>query len=1157
MEYAEGGELFDYIIKKDHLSENESRNIFHQIIDAVEYLHEMGICHRDLKPENILLDSSHKNIKIIDFGLSNLYYTNYHGEENISKDCEIELLETPCGSPGYTPPEMVLGNSYNGALSDIWSCGIILYAMLCGSFPFDDDSEQILYSKIIKGKFYFPLNILLSKEAKNLIKKILVVNPMHRANISDIKNDPWFAKDYKPIYGLFLPIQEIPIDNSIVEEMEKRGYKKKEIIKNVKDNRHNEITTCYYLLVKKFRRIGIDTVNDLISPCFIKYISEQNEKIKDLKNYKNLINLKLIFDKLKVEEIQKMMKKLDKEMIKKIKEKDSLKEIQRKYFENVSKILKKEKNKEEKKEYDKDKEKIKEVNEGNNKNERIKNNTIEINPRQETNINQHINNCSQKKEDNLKFLNNSNISKLKENQFKNFKNIILSSLHKNKKFKKLKKIKGKHRRIIKNIKNVKLNSYSLEKSSNSHNIKELNSIFSKKDANFSICLPHKDNDLEIINKTDKNCISQVINTSRMNTDRINMEKYFSIKQNIRTANRKGIIPLFQKFTLDCNKSKIVDNKKIFKANQRFMNRVVKNSKTKGNNPYNLNKNLKLKKNNNKINYSLKNITTKNQLGKNISIQKEKGNMSYRCVNKDKILIDNTISKILTVSEEKSNSHSKGKGKFHISIPFTNPSRNKYLITNKIKKNKINRELINYSFINQKMKNYFENKNKKIKELRINTNKSKENNNINFSININLNLNQIKNSLKERDKTSPKLINKIRPFKGIKLNLKKINNNIYQIYRNSLTSTERMNVDNFFKIKQDIIFNKKNNFTPKNKNLINKINNNILNHSKNNNSISKEEYIINKNRNKRHRKQEYKQKSFMNQNTKMRIFTNSLSKIFPYLKSMNCLKKKTLIKRSPNMNKNSITLNNNSDSLKINKTNIDINYTTIIPNKRYIKNSKLEQIKQNQKLLNSKILNHLTNNADIAEIPINHYNSLNQEKYNLIKSPVDSNTRMKPLNLKGTFKENKNLYTCKCLTMRGEQSKNKILTSINDELSQNGNTEIKKQKKDDKYTINIINKVSPNKNLNNNNEIFETTPFKIKDILLTQLPRYNITINQKISKNNFFVFHCLKGVLKVIVELSQIKGSNYIYVHIKSLNGSQKDFLHLKRQILAIIRNYHI
>ena len=171
MEYAEGGELFDYIIKEDHLSEDETRNIFHQIIDAIDYMHKMGICHRDLKPENILFDSSHTKIKIIDFGLSNLYYTNISNIK-INKNINVEecgdLLETPCGSPGYAPPEMVMGNSYNGLLTDIWSSGIILYVMLCGSFPFDDDSEQILYSKIVKGKFKFPKEITLSNEVKNL-----------------------------------------------------------------------------------------------------------------------------------------------------------------------------------------------------------------------------------------------------------------------------------------------------------------------------------------------------------------------------------------------------------------------------------------------------------------------------------------------------------------------------------------------------------------------------------------------------------------------------------------------------------------------------------------------------------------------------------------------------------------------------------------------------------------------------------------------------------------------------------------------------------------------------------------------------------------------------------------------------------------------------
>ena len=141
MEYAENGELFDYIISKGKLTEYESNKFFHQIIDSIDYIHKMGICHRDLKPENMLLDNNN-DLKLIDFGLSNLYYKN-------------ELIKTPCGSPGYASPEMLRGENYNGLLSDIWSCGIVLYVMLFGYLPFDDNTENGLYEKIIIGLILF------------------------------------------------------------------------------------------------------------------------------------------------------------------------------------------------------------------------------------------------------------------------------------------------------------------------------------------------------------------------------------------------------------------------------------------------------------------------------------------------------------------------------------------------------------------------------------------------------------------------------------------------------------------------------------------------------------------------------------------------------------------------------------------------------------------------------------------------------------------------------------------------------------------------------------------------------------------------------------------------------------------------------------------
>ena len=294
MEYAEGGELFNYILEKKYLSEDESRNIFQQIIDAVYYLHQIGVCHRDLKLENILFSTKKKDkIKIIDFGLSNLYLTGVNSE-NPALAFGADFLETPCGSPGYTPPEMILGCKYDGLLTDIWSSGIILYSMLCGFLPFDDPSEEKLYSKIIKGEFLFPSHINISEDAKLLIGKILVVNPRLRANIKDIRRSPWFLKDYKPTLGLYISIREIPVSNIIIEEMEKNGFDKNKIIDNIKNNRHNKITTFYYLLVNKFHNEGIETESDLISNTFYNYLKEQDLKNKLTKKGEKPISLKIM-----------------------------------------------------------------------------------------------------------------------------------------------------------------------------------------------------------------------------------------------------------------------------------------------------------------------------------------------------------------------------------------------------------------------------------------------------------------------------------------------------------------------------------------------------------------------------------------------------------------------------------------------------------------------------------------------------------------------------------------------------------------------------------------------------------------------------------------------------------------------------------------------
>ena len=180
MEYCEGGELFNYIVKNRRLSEEEAAFFYFQLINGLEYIHSLGIVHRDLKPENLLLTSEHL-LKIIDFGLSN-YFKN--GQKN--------LLSTPCGSPCYASPEMVGGKKYNGFKIDIWSSGIILYAMLCGYLPFEDKDNDVLFEKILECKLIFPKYI--SNIAKDLMEKILVTDPDIRINISEIKKHPFYLK---------------------------------------------------------------------------------------------------------------------------------------------------------------------------------------------------------------------------------------------------------------------------------------------------------------------------------------------------------------------------------------------------------------------------------------------------------------------------------------------------------------------------------------------------------------------------------------------------------------------------------------------------------------------------------------------------------------------------------------------------------------------------------------------------------------------------------------------------------------------------------------------------------------------------------------------------------------------------------------------------
>ncbi len=177
MEYAEGGELFDYIVNKSRLSEKEAAFFYYQLIEGIEFLHKRKIAHRDLKPENLLLDKDCKTIKIVDFGLSN-FYADSEGKEI--------MLKTACGSPCYAAPEMVEGSKYVGYTVDVWSSGITLYAMICGYLPFEESETSLLYQKILKGFYEIPS--FLSIDAVRIVKGLLTVDPKERLTFDGIKS---------------------------------------------------------------------------------------------------------------------------------------------------------------------------------------------------------------------------------------------------------------------------------------------------------------------------------------------------------------------------------------------------------------------------------------------------------------------------------------------------------------------------------------------------------------------------------------------------------------------------------------------------------------------------------------------------------------------------------------------------------------------------------------------------------------------------------------------------------------------------------------------------------------------------------------------------------------------------------------------------------
>uniref|UniRef100_A0A8C1P1Q9 non-specific serine/threonine protein kinase n=1 Tax=Cyprinus carpio TaxID=7962 RepID=A0A8C1P1Q9_CYPCA len=233
MEYASGGEVFDYLVAHGRMKEKEARAKFRQIVSAVQYCHQKCIVHRDLKAENLLLDAD-MNIKIADFGFSNEFTMG-------------NKLDTFCGSPPYAAPELFQGKKYDGPEVDVWSLGVILYTLVSGSLPFDGQNLKELRERVLRGKYRIPF--YMSTDCENLLKKFLILNPTKRGSLEQIMKDRWMNvghedDELKP----YVDPQPDYKDPRRTEIMLQLGFSQEEIEESLIKQKYNEVMATYLLL---------------------------------------------------------------------------------------------------------------------------------------------------------------------------------------------------------------------------------------------------------------------------------------------------------------------------------------------------------------------------------------------------------------------------------------------------------------------------------------------------------------------------------------------------------------------------------------------------------------------------------------------------------------------------------------------------------------------------------------------------------------------------------------------------------------------------------------------------------------------------------------------------------------------------------------------
>ncbi|KAH8116297.1 kinase-like domain-containing protein [Phellopilus nigrolimitatus] len=277
LEYVEGGELFDYMCERGRLPASEALDYFQQLIGAVHYCHRLSIAHRDLKPENLLLDKD-KILKVADFGMA-----AWQGGNN------SDLLKSACGSPHYAAPEVISKLPYDGLISDVWSCGVILYVLLAGKLPFDGDDWDVILLRVGTGRFDMPRDI--DPGAQDLLRKMLEKDVAKRITISDILVHPWYTSQAPRVPSVLPSLDDYsgPISNACDIDVDILGNLRtlwhdapdEDIIEALMNDEQTWEKAVYFLLLKYRMKCQENADEELKRAQALRRSERKQRRLKD------------------------------------------------------------------------------------------------------------------------------------------------------------------------------------------------------------------------------------------------------------------------------------------------------------------------------------------------------------------------------------------------------------------------------------------------------------------------------------------------------------------------------------------------------------------------------------------------------------------------------------------------------------------------------------------------------------------------------------------------------------------------------------------------------------------------------------------------------------------------------------------------------------